>query len=655
MGKIRPAAVPLATVDPYFSVWSMADKLNGDITKHWTGKPNSMTGLIKVDGKSYVYMGKYDSADAAEQKDVDVDALTTQYVFTAGGVRLTIRFTTPLLLDDLDLLSRPVSYVDFDIESLDGDSHDVELYFDSTKELCVNTPDQEITWGRTDTLKTNAAFMGSKEQNVLGKAGDDIRIDWGYFYIVSFKDQGATILLNNVKSRDDFVSGAPVNRTDYSGGSKAAGDKSVIAVYKNFGRIDTKKFNIMLAYDDIYSIEYFHKKLKAYWKRNGLTIDKILDAACEEHDGITAKCEKFNKMLRQKAEKSGGKYYADLVSLGYRQAIAAHKLTADENGDILFFSKECFSNGCIATVDVSYPSIPLFLCFNPELVKGMIEPIFKYADMEEWPFDFAPHDVGCYPLANGQVYGNNELKYQMPVEECGNMLIMTATFCRATKDASFAEKNWQLLSKWVKYLENYGMDPGNQLCTDDFAGHLEHNANLSVKAIIGIACYSILCDMLGHKEDAGKYLSEAKEMALKWKEMANDGDHYRLSYNLPGSWSMKYNMVWDDILGLNLFPDSVKRKEIAFYLKKQNKYGLPLDNRKEYTKSDWLVWVATMSKTKDEFEMLIKPLWDFINETKSRVPFTDWYETVKCTQVGFQHRSVIGGIFIKLLSDKGLK
>jgi hypothetical protein len=186
----------------------------------------------------------------------------------------------------------------------------------------------------------------------------------------------------------------------------------------------------------------------------------------------------------------------------------------DENGEILYISKECFSNGCAATVDVSYPSIPMFLIYNPELVKGMMRPVFRFAKSDAWKFDFAPHDVGCYPLVNGQVYGGEklELKYQMPVEECGNMLVMAANVAIAEGNADFAKENIDLLKKWCAYLIEYGADPGNQLCTDDFAGHLAHNCNISLKAVMGLRGMAIIQEMLGDKEQADFYLAEAEKM-----------------------------------------------------------------------------------------------------------------------------------------------
>jgi hypothetical protein len=197
-------------------------------------------------------------------------------------------------------------------------------------------------------------------------------------------------------------------------------------------------------------------------------------------------------------------------------------------------------------------------------------------------------------------------------------------------------------------MEN-GLDPENQLCTDDFAGHFAHNANLSVKAIMGIASYGYVAEMLGKTEIAEKYTSEAKSMAQEWMKMADDGDHYRLTFDKPDTWSQKYNLVWDKILNLNIFPESVAQKEVAYYLTKQNIYGLPLDNRATYTKSDWIVWSATLADDMETFQKIIDPLHLYVTETPNRVPMSDWYDTHSAVKQNFQARSVVGAYFIKLL------
>jgi hypothetical protein len=240
----------------------------------------------------------------------------------------------------------------------------------------------------------------------------------------------------------------------------------------------------------------------------------------------------------------------------------------------------------------------------------------------------------------------------MPVEECGNMLIMLTALARVEGNARFSERYWPVLTKWANYLREKGLDPENQLCTDDFAGHLAHNANLSLKAIEGIGGYARLCEMLGKPDDAAAYRKVAAEMAVRWVALARDGDHYRLTFDRPGTWSQKYNLVWDRLLGLDLFPRRVAATEIAYYLQRQNRYGLPLDSRKGYTKLDWIVWSATMAERREDFEALIVPMHRFAHESPSRVPLTDWYETTDGRQVGFQARSVVGGVFIKLLADR---
>ena len=604
-------------------------------------------------GLAYVDFGIYTESDQqeifgqpAQQDDVSLSATQTLYKFTCGPVGLTLKFISPLLLDDLALMSRPVNYIDYEVQSLDGNAHEVEIYFEMTPQWAVNEDNQEVTVEKGSANEVEYLRTGTTEQPILGKKGDNVRIDWGYAYLATAAENSAKLSIGDFfASKQKFAaSGDPGIGADKMS-VRMTEKMPVLSYVKALGDIkESSSGFVMIGYDDLYSIQYFEDNLKAWWAKDGATMDQMLEQAAAEHDELLKKCILFDNSLWAEALAAGGKEYAELCVLAYRQSIAAHKLVEEPSGNILFLSKENFSNGSIGTVDVTYPSAPLFLKYNADLLKGMLNPIFYYSESGKWTKPFAAHDVGTYPKANGQTYGGD-----MPVEESGNMIILTAAIAKAEGNANYAEKHWEVLTTWANYLLENGLDPENQLCTDDFAGHFAHNANLSVKAIMGIAGYGMLADMLGKQDIAAEYTDKAKQMATEWEAMANDGDHYRLTFDKEGTWSQKYNLVWDKLLGFDIFPDQIVEKEIPYYLTMQNEYGLPLDNRRTYTKSDWIVWTATLTDDKDTFQQFIRPLHAYVTHTPNRVPMSDWYETVDATQVGFQARSVVGGYFIKLL------
>ena len=654
----KAPAYPLITHDPYFSIWSFADDLTSGSTRHWTGADQALTGWLVVDKQYFRFMGKGDKqqedslskalADSkmqpiavAKQTDVTVTATRTIYRYTCGGVDVQLQFTSPLLLNNWAVLTRPVSYITVTLQSNDGKEHEAGVILGVSTNIAVNKPNQEVKAEKfvtADGLQVLKA--GTTGQPVLQKRGDDLRIDWGYMYMAAPK--GSIVHQYIGKSVSEFP--VVIKPLDPQTGAS-------LALCTSFAGIKTtskpQEQFLMLAYDDIYSIQYFKENLPPVWKAEGRTIEKELAKAAVDYKSVMQQCIAFDQKLFADARKAGGEKYAQLCVAAYRQSIAAHKIVKSPQGELLFLSKENYSNGSINTVDVTYPSAPLYLLYNPELLKGMLTGIFYYSESGKFAKPFAAHDLGTYPLANGQTYGED-----MPVEESGNMIILTAAIAKAEKNAGYAKKHWKALSTWVQYLSREGFDPANQLCTDDFAGHLARNTNLSVKAIVGIGCYAMLADMLKEKDTAAKYHAMAKEMAAKWMKMANDGDHYALTFSDKNTWSQKYNLAWDKILGLNLFPAEVYEKEIKYYLTKQNKYGLPLDSRKSYTKSDWIVWTATLAGKRADFDALINPVYMYLTETPGRVPLSDWHETTNAKQVGFQARSVVGGYFMKMLEGK---
>jgi hypothetical protein len=800
--QLRPPAYPLITHDPYFSVWAFNDTLTAAPTRHWTGQPQSLEGVMRVDGKAYQFLGKAapsyraiiptvqeqpytahytfekpaegweqpnfapaqrwatgpapftdnttlrgttwtggnvwvrravivggplpkgklslmlwhdddvevylngvlllkqtkyngqyeyftipesarralrqgenllamhctspqggEHLDAglyeelpqqvlatAKQTAVTVTATQTTYSFTAGAVRLTVNFLSPLLLDELETVARPVSYITFGAASTNNQPHAVQVLLTEAGTAAANTPYQQVVTqaGRSTGLAWQN--IGTKDQRVLGQAGDNVRIDWGYAYLAApLATQTGTGAPAALKTT--FVQSGKLAATSTTSGQA---QRTAIAAVLDLGRVGQKatEQHVLVGYDDLYSVQYFGQNLQGWWRRNpATTMPNVLQTAEAEYARLRKKCTAFDKQLYTDAQAAGGQQYADLCQLAYRQAIAAHKIVAGPKGEVFFLSKENFSNGSIGTVDITYPSAPLFLLYNNELAKGLLRFIFDYSESGRWKKDFPAHDIGTYPLANGQTYGED-----MPVEEAGNMLILTAAAVKMDGKPDFARQHWATLTKWVGFLKRDGFDPTSQLSTDDFAGHLARNTNLSIKAIMGIASYGQLAQQLGDQQTATEYLTLARDLAKRWQTMAQDGDHYALTFDKPaGSWSQKYNLVWDKILGLNIFPKEVARQELAFYLQHQQRYGLPLDSRKTYTKSDWILWTATLAERNADFQALVAPVWQFANDTPSRVPLNDWHETTNARQVGFQARSVVGGYFIKLLEKRLVK
>jgi hypothetical protein len=653
-------ATPLITHDPYFSVWSATNNLTDSETSHWTGAAQPLIGIARIDGKPFRFMGtEPHEIPAMEQVSRSITPTHTRYEFRQGGVKLELAFLTPAIMSDLDLLSRPVTYLTWSAQSIDGTAHQVTVLLDVDPVFAVNDRSQRVVSTRHETAALKVLSVGSQEQSILNRSGDNLRIDWGYFHLAIPKDENAATVITSDSFRY-FATGGKLPASDAMIMPRSAGFGSPhLAAALDLGAVGTQAVtrHLLVSYTEDYAIQYLQRNLRSYWQRNHMPVEEMLDQAEAQYATLDVRATAYDAELTADLIKAGGEHYAAIAILSYRQTLAAHKLVADVNGDPMLFAKENFSNGCIATVDVLYPSAPFFLFLQPKLLEAQLLPVLEYSALARWKFPFSPHDLGQYPLANGQVYGGGESteEDQMPVEESGNMLILVDALARAEGRVQLAERYWPQLTKWAEYLKEKGLDPENQLTTDDFAGHVAHNSNLSIKAIDALAAFADLAHLLKQEDVATEYSATAKAMAVKWISMAQEGDHYKLAFNSPGTWSQKYNLVWDKLLDYNLFPPSVRETELAYYIKRLNQYGLPLDSRADYTKLDWSIWTATLASDPKQFNAIIDPVYRWMIETPSRVPLTDWYDTKNAKQIGFQARSVVGGVFIKALADEPLR
>ncbi len=655
----RPPATPLIVHNPYFSIWSNTDKLTDSNTRHWTGHPQQLTGLVRIDGKTYRIMGADPSEiPALEQTAMKLTPTHMRYSFAGAGVAIELTFFTPTLLDDLDVLSRPVTYLTWTAHANDGAQHQVSVMLDANPNIATSFDGQPVAYSRNRTESSQVLSVGTRDQAVLNRSGDDLRIDWGYLHLVVPDNESAQTSISH-RALVQYIDTGNIPQADEMEGVASGRNAPHLVVVFPLGDVASAPLSrhLLISYTEGYAIQLMHRNLRPYWERNDQPVGAMLDQAEREYPALEKRGAAFDQELTSDLTRTGGEHYAWICTLAYRQAVGAHVLVADGEGHAMLFAKENFSNGDIATVDVLYPSAPLFLLFNPRLLEAQVLPVLEYASMpNRWHFPFAPHDLGQYPLANGQEYGGGEKteEDQMPVEESGNLLILVDAIERAEADTTLASRYWPKLTQWAEYLHANGLDPKNQLSTDDFAGHLAHNSNLSIKAIVGLAAYADLAHRLHHDAEAKSYQADAKKMALQWVDMAREGDHYKLAFNSPNTWSQKYNLVWDKILHFDLFPAQVHEAEIAYYRGRLNRDGLPLDSRADYTKLDWELWTATLADNRADFDALVDPLYRWTNETSTRVPLTDWYDTKTGKQQGFQARSVVGGVFVKALSDETL-
>ena len=375
------SAYPLFVKDPYFSFWADSEDFGNNDVIFWTGEKKGLYGILRAGGKTYSFTGKIRGVTPMRTKDIKLTAFTTDCTFTADGITLCVSFVSPLAPDDFEMMSCPVCYIKCEVSGCEN----AEVMLALREDVCYSRAGKsEMQGGEFSCGNFDAAFMGLSGQAPFSHNNDASCADWGYFYLAGEEARYV--------SGKEFYS--EICCSDYSGEQR----KFILASAKNGV--------VAIGHDDVSSVRYFGETLKGYYL-NGHGMPEAFDYVFCNISAASEKLGRFDSLIRRHAEIYGEDYY-NILAASLRQSIGAHKLVKNGRGELLFLSKECCSNGCIATVDVTYPSAPLYLLFNPELLRGMLVPVFEFAKMPVWIYDFAPHDVGTYPVCCGQVYGLND-------------------------------------------------------------------------------------------------------------------------------------------------------------------------------------------------------------------------------------------------------
>lgn len=429
--------------------------------------------------------------------------------------------------------------------------------------------------------------------------------------------------------------------------------------------------------------------MRPLWAAYYPTADELLDFHYYDFSKVSQLASNYSTQLEIDALVSGSEDYKDILALSARQVIGACSFSGTPDDPIIFF-KEISSDGNMNTVDVIYPAFPFFLYTNPKWLAYLLDPLIEHQLSGQYPNDYSMHDIGAsFPNATGHPDGRDEY---MPVEECGNMLIMGLALVNSliydTEPASIWSKegddrymesagrslslyvdadgmddtfggpvsakgekqarkwikaSYKLWKQWTGYLVREALIPSNQLSTDDFAGWLANQTNLALKGIIGIRAMSEIAELVGEEDDA-KYYAEISENYIKrWETefaLSRDGTHAKLAYTWFGSWTTLYNLFADSLLCFHLpssksniatdqkplttqgksktafVDEKIYKIQSDWYHNVRQRYGLPLDSRHLYTKSDWEFFAVAVA-SKQVREEVVKSITLWVNETST--------------------------------------
>jgi hypothetical protein len=659
---------------PYLSTWLPATTLPGTWPQFWTGHITAMAGIIRVDGVSYMFMGApgiilpvpngnsgsqstvQGFERALQQTRLEVTATRSRFHLEGGGVGLVAEFFSPVEPGDLRRQSIPMSYLLLTVASLDGGTHDVQLYADISGEWTSGDVSQVITWAPQADASVRAWTVQLGNQQPLTEQGQ--LAAWGTVVWTTPVAPGLSYQSGqDVVVRGKFVADGSLADSDDTNYRAISDRWPVFAFCRDLGRVGASPVTVPLSIGQVRSpaVSYLGQQLKPLWtsyfsgwQEMARFFHSDLAAARARADGLDAR-------VNGDAAAAGGQAYAGLCAISLRQAYGGTELVAGPGGQPWALLKEISSDGNVSTVDVVYPASPAWIYADPGYLRLLLEPLLAYAENGGWPKAFAEHDLGsAYPVASGH---NNGQEEDMPVEESGNMLIMAAACLKQAP--AFAAAHYKILKQWADYLVANLPDPGFQNQTDDFAGSIAHSVNLAVKGIIAVAAMAQIARATGNTADAGYYQGKAREFTGYWLSHAQDpsGAHLDLTYNGAGggdgTWGTVYNGYADRLLGTGLIPASVLAEQAAWYSGVSNEFGLPLQVPHSYAKSDWQMFTAAWLSGYPVKQQLIDRVYTYANTTPNRVPFSDLYDTISDQQVGFQARPVQGGIFALLALGRG--
>ncbi|KAI0998793.1 Glutaminase A [Podosphaera aphanis] len=649
--------------------WADSQSIPGD---EGDGAITGWAGLIKVDGISFTWMGVTGATSVVQESLEYTSTRSTFIMNVVGKISLNVTFISPINPSDYKRQSIIGTYLDLTVVSVDGKNHSVQLYADISAEWVNPTHSHTpVKWNYNITNGVASHKIYQETQVEFNEDYADDSAHWGYWYWST----AATKNMTFQSGADQIVRGKFMQ----SGKLYNTHDLNYRPIDSNypvfaFGDVGAKPLSVL------YSISHVQQNAVMFNGIHGITAIpslwtsyfrsdyEMIEFFYKDRKNETGSLDQ--RILLDSLE-TGGHDYLTITALSARQAFGAVQLLGTSKKPYLFL-KEISSNGNCQTVDVIYPAIPIFLYLNPDLVKLLLEPLYENQEAGKYPHTYAMHDLGAnYPLAIGHDKGDDGKPFptnlliafahsyhveEMPLEECGDMIITTLAYAQRTKDIDYLISHYPILKQWVGYLISEALIPAGQLSTDDFQGPLANQTNLALKGIIAIEAMSVIANLTGHDNDWRNFTNVAHDYILRWQSYAvvpGKVPHTSLAYGDKNSYGLLYNLYADRLLGLGLVPQEIYDMQSAFYPTVVQPFGVPLDTRYLTTKSDWQMWAAAISSPSTR-SMFIYRLASWINNTPTNRAFSDLYHTKTGNfwTARFMARPVVGGHFALLALKK---
>ena len=250
-------------------------------------------------------------------------------------------------------------------------------------------------------------------------------------------ESGTSAILRQRFSRTGTLQDA--NDNDFRG---IMDDEPVFAFAKSFSLNASSSSNESSSESIMFTIAHIQDPVAQFASARGLTmmrplwsswfssVESLLAFHFLDYDNAYALAANYSNQLAEDASKTGAEDYLDVCALTARQVMGATSFSGTPDDPILWL-KEISSNGNFQTIDVIFPAFPFFMYTNPRWLAYMLEPLIEHTLSGQYPNSYAMHDLGThFPNATGHPDGNDEY---MPVEECGNILIMGLAIVNSLK------------------------------------------------------------------------------------------------------------------------------------------------------------------------------------------------------------------------------